>query len=210
MSTLGPYRHSVPGWKESGRSGQDLDHGAKVAAAQVGVGVLAKAAEAGGMAHQLAHVHRPRLGDRRPVLGLDLQVGKLGDVLGDRVVQRPPVLFPQHHHRRADDRLGHRGDAEDGIGGQWRGFRSVLPAVGVQVGDLAVAGDQRRHAGQLLLVDQGVHLRVERGQAAPGEAGDKRLGGGDGGLVVGRHGRSPRSLRSLQPCQRTARPTTPR
>ena len=70
--------------------------------------------------------------------------------------------------------------------------------------DLAVARDQRCDAGQLPFVDQGVHLGVQRGQAAFRQAGHKRFAFGHGGLVVRGHAGVP-----FRPLAATVLPENP-
>ena len=78
---------------------------------------------------------------------------KLGDVLGDPVVQPELALLEQLHQRRGGgDHLGEGGAVEDGI--HRHGFRlrdqRALP-VGLAVDDLAVVPDQQNGAGQAVL-----------------------------------------------------------
>ncbi len=67
--------------------GELVDHVLQVALPQVHLAVFAGAAEAGRVAHDLAHGHRAGLVDRIAVLAPDLQAFELGDVLGEFVVQ---------------------------------------------------------------------------------------------------------------------------
>ena len=189
----GPVAPVRPRLERQRQLRQRVDHVLQVAGAQRPLGVVAGAAEAGGVAHQLRHRHRPGLVHRAAVLAPDLEALERRDVPGDRVVQLPAALFPQHHHRRAGDRLGHRGDAEDAVDLSRRGVRvgGVEHAVGVEVHDLAVARHQGDDVGELPVVDQLVEPGVEGGEALGGEA--LEVGGaacGDGGLIV-RHVQIP-------------------
>ena len=42
-----------------------------------------------------------------------LEAGEFRDVFGDRIIERPLALLPEHHHRHAHDGLGHRREAKD-------------------------------------------------------------------------------------------------
>jgi hypothetical protein len=70
--------------------------------------------EAGGRSHQVTHGHRTIERHELAILH-HLQIRELGNKLGDGVVELPLALFVQGHHRGGDDRLGHRGDAENGV-----------------------------------------------------------------------------------------------
>ncbi len=88
---------------------------------------------------------------------------QLGDVVRGRVVQAEMPFIAEEEHRGRGEALGHRGDAEHGLGGRER----VLPhgrrsdAAGVE----QVAADDHaiRDAGDRLLgdepVDEPIHLR---------------------------------------------------
>jgi hypothetical protein len=127
------------------------------------------------VAHQLPHRHRPGLrhvARRRR----HLELGEFRDVFGDRIVERPLALLVEHHHRDADNRLGHRRNAEDRVAGE-RFFRfEILDAVGVEGDHLAVARHERGDPGQLGLVDQRPHRLLVRLQPVGREA--DRLGRG--------------------------------
>ncbi len=94
-----------------------------------------------------------------------LEAGKLGDVLRDWIVERPLALFPEHHHRDADDRLGHGREAKDGVASHWLPGRQILDAVRVKVHDLAVPRHERRDVGKLALIDKRTHRLLKRLQA---------------------------------------------
>src|SRR5262249_30461779 len=65
----------------------------------------------------------------------------------------------------ADDRLGHRREAEDGVASHRRLRRQILDAVRVKVHDLAVPRDERRDVGKLAVIDKRTHRLLERLQA---------------------------------------------
>jgi hypothetical protein len=70
--------------------------------------------EAGGGSHQVTHGHRTIKRDQFVVLQ-HLQIGELGNELGDGIVELPFALFVEGHHRGADDRFGHRCNTENGV-----------------------------------------------------------------------------------------------
>ena len=79
----------------------------------------------------------------------DLHVAELGNVAGDRIVQ-PQLAFLDHHHDAdADDRLGHRGDAEH----RRRRHRllrlEIHDALRVEVGEASLARDRDHGAGEI-------------------------------------------------------------
>ena len=178
MSTLGPYRQSLPGWAASG--------------SLASLSIIAWRSESLRLALAYpALTSKPAvwLISCRIVIGLvcgtspfgvgHLEAGELGDVLGHRVVERPLALLPEHHHGHAHDRLGHRRDAEDRVAGDRLLGRQILNAVGVEVDDLAVSCDERRDAGELAVVHQRAHRPLKRLQPVGREAdrlrGDKRI-----------------------------------
>ena len=61
MSTLGPYRQSLPGLGGERQLRQLVDHPLEIGIPEVGLGVSSVDVEAGRMAHQLPHRHRPGL-----------------------------------------------------------------------------------------------------------------------------------------------------
>ena len=71
------------------------------------------------MSQKVLHRDRPAgaLRGNLAVRGLarrcDREASQLRYVAADRIRQEEVSLLVQHHHRDADDRLGHRADAED-------------------------------------------------------------------------------------------------
>ena len=72
----------------------------------------------------------------------DPHVGKFRQEAGDRVVELEAALLVEHHHRHRGQRLRHRVDARDGVGGERRVAGDVGPAVGAEERGPAAA----RHA----------------------------------------------------------------
>jgi hypothetical protein len=126
------------------------------------------------------------------MIGLDhdLEGLEFRHVAGDRIVEAPLALFEQDHHGHAGHRLGHGIDAEDlvlrhGL----TGLEAGLP-VGLELDDLAVAGEQRGHAGDPAVRDDLGHGVVQalqpRAVEADGfRAGGRRQRGLDGALAGG-------------------------
>ncbi len=92
--------------------------------------------------------------------GLGLHVGSLaghpdavvlpgGDVAADRVVELEIALLVEGHQRDRGDRLGHGIDAVDRIVGRGLAALAVHLAEGLEVGEVAVAGDADLAAGDL-------------------------------------------------------------
>ena len=138
-------------------------------------------AESGGVAHQLAHGRRALHvldGPAAVFIGAahDLQRLELRHELGDRIVQLPSPVLEQHHHRDAGDRLRHGVEAEDGVARQRRAGREALDAVELLGDDLAVAREQRRHAGDAPVGDGLCHVGVEFREALRVEAQCFRAG----------------------------------
>jgi hypothetical protein len=139
------------------------------------------------MRHQLAHRHRMVRRDLRDRAGLrihfrDLEVRELGNVLRHRIVELPLPFLEQHHHRHAGDRLRHRVDAEDRVLLHRRGALQVALAGGFELHDLAVPRHHRHDAGQLVLVDQRLHLALQpaeplRRHADAFGSGARKVGG---------------------------------
>jgi hypothetical protein len=71
--------------------------------------------------------------------GEHLELGEGGDVPGHTVLEQTPSLLVQHHQRHADDGLGHRVDAVDGIVGQLAPEPDVRHPVDVGVAHLSPA-----------------------------------------------------------------------
>ena len=125
-------------------------------------------AQPGGVLHQVAHRHAPapldRLGLHVPVgvlPGVDLEIGERRNVSRHRIVELPLAFLVQHHQRHADDRLGHREDAEDRIGLDRIVLADIELADRVAEDQLAVPRQHRDDAGQLAVVDHRLHAGVE-------------------------------------------------
>src|SRR5262249_58599045 len=92
-----------------------------------------------------------RLGRRAEPIGAgrrverfeDLQVCKLRQILFDRIVETEPALLDELHGRRRRDRLGHRGAAEQGVGGGRAPGRIASPAEGPLIKDASAQCVQR-------------------------------------------------------------------
>ena len=129
------------------------------------------------MAQQVDHLHRP--GDR---LGQeaagdpgaeDAEVRPFGNEAVNRVVERDLAFLDQHHEGDRGDRLGHRIDAEDGVGLAGQAPGQVALAADELVHDLAVTGDEDLGAGhaaglQVLFADEAVELGEAVGAEAKG------------------------------------------
>ncbi len=107
------------------------------------------------------------------------EIGELRDVLGDRIARLPLAFLVQHHHRRADNRFGHRVDAHDGVELHRRLAVDVLEAVGLVLHDLSVPRQQRHDACEMLLVDNALHRRIELFERVAGEPNALRAGKND-------------------------------
>ncbi len=139
------------------------------------VGRAEDVAEPRGVGHQLAHRHRPArvLQLRRAVVvlsGVDLQFRELRNVARHGIVEPPLAFLVQHHHRNAGDRFAHRVDPEDRILLQRIAAADAALASRVEVDDLAVALDQPCESGDLLVVDDLRHRRVEALETVRGDA----------------------------------------
>jgi hypothetical protein len=165
---LDVHAGSVPpvgtGLRRERQPGELVDHPLQIRLAQPHVGIPAVDVEAGGMTHQLPHRHRRRR-CREAGLCLHTEVLELRNEVVDGIVQLPLPLFPQRHHRDADDGFGHRGKAEDRVICHRRSSDDVLEPVRVEHDDLAMPRDERRHAREALLVDEGVQCLLVRFQA---------------------------------------------
>ena len=69
------------------------------------------------------------------------QIAELGDVARHGVAQAQLVLLDHHHDADADDRLRHRGDAEQRVGAHRRARFEIHDAVRRDVRHLAAARD---------------------------------------------------------------------
>jgi hypothetical protein len=96
-------------------------------------------------------VHRfPGPGEVLFVEGLqDLGVLELGDVLLDGVVELETTFLPQHHDRCCGDGFALRCDSEDVVAFERPSGGVVGGAEGLEVDDLAAAGGEGDHAGDV-------------------------------------------------------------
>ena len=156
QSMLMPYSQRSPGSKASGRQSSGcwkVCQRGMPARVHVGqhVGVPHVVDEAGGMGEQVAERDRP---PRRAQLGLALGVEALeharpGQRRHDAAeigVEVEAALLDQLHAGSAGDRLGHRGDREDGVERHRRRLAERAPAEGALVGDAAAVGRHGDHA----------------------------------------------------------------
>jgi hypothetical protein len=121
--------------------------------------------EAGGVAEEVLDDHRtllrlkrePRLSAHRiKRFNTDHHVFERGNILMDRGREVELAVLDQHHGGHAGDRLTRRGDPDDRIGPQWYGLGVVAKADGAQIGNLAVARDDRNSARE----GTGIDLRL--------------------------------------------------
>ena len=125
--------------------------------------------EAGGMGQQVAQGDlRARRAHDRNVIGVeakqDLGIGEQRQDFLGRLVQRQFALFGQLHRRGGGDRLGHRRDAENRIGGHPMLLRYILAPERRFVDDAIFIGSRGHKAGDFLAA-------YGRGQGAVYECG---------------------------------------
>ena len=185
------YDQRVPGENEEWQFGQLVDHlGQRRRAVDVDAPAPVQRVDrmAGheavgqprGVGQQVTDLHLP-LGERRRVavggaVRPHPQVRPGGDEAGDGIVELEAALLVERHQRHRDDRLGHRVDAEDRVGGHRLAGGDVSQPRAAQVCDPTLPGDERQHAGELAGGD--VALLEERrdpGQALGGQADLARL-----------------------------------
>jgi hypothetical protein len=144
----------------------------------VGVGDRTHRAERVGQARAVGDevvdgdVARRRIGVVQRAAGV-LQhphAGELGRPLGDRVLELELAFLHQLQRHDAGDRLGHGGDAEDGVARHRRARLDVALADGVELQLLAVLPDQRHRPGKPAGVDHAAQRRLDRAQRRPVEA----------------------------------------
>ena len=124
------------------------------------------------MGHQVADQDRANRSDQISV-GLENLHGAEGwNVVRQRFDQPETSFLKQGHQRRANDRLGHRIEAEDRIGGHRRPRFLVAPAERARVHDFAAAGDERIDPCINVAIDIGLHCRTDA-LKAPGAHSDR-------------------------------------
>lgn len=101
-----------------------------------------------------------------------------GKVFGDGVVEAEFPFLVEHHHGDGGDGLGHRCDAEDGVGAHGLVVFDVLKAVGFEDDGATVAGNIHDAASEAVAGDLVLDGGIQTLEALGGEAG-----GGDGGGV---------------------------
>ena len=187
------YAHAVPGLRQQRNLHQLVDHrlerrpGVEDPAVDDGpvhrVARIEDIAQPRGVPHEIAHGEAPPALDRFDLHGAvavhageDLQIGERGDELRHRIIELPPAFLVQHHQGGADDRLGHREDAEDGV----ELDRVVLADVELphRIGedDLPVPRQHRDDARELPVVHHRLHAGVEPFEAFGGDPDRGRVG----------------------------------
>ena len=126
--------------------------------------------EAARMGHQIADRHRPDRIDQLAVRGEHFNADEGRNVFCDRIDELEAALFVQRHQAHADDRLGHRIEAEDRAGGHRRLRFLVAPAELAGVHDDAAARDQSADAGIDAAVDASLHSRSDAPEASRAHA----------------------------------------
>src|SRR5579883_3557109 len=86
-------------------------------------------------------------------------LGEGGEELGDRLEQLEAPLFVEGHQGGADDRLGHRVDAEDRIRRERYLALAILPADLLAVDHLPAPGQHGAHTGETT----SIHIRLHDG-----------------------------------------------
>ena len=113
--------------------------------------------EAGRVPQQITEGHGA---DRRapaPILPEDLDLAQLRHDLLERIIQPDPPLLDELQRRRRGDRLRHRLDLEDAVGGHGRRVADAMHPEGEEL-LRAVTGDRAHHdAGDRGPLDDGVH-----------------------------------------------------
>ena len=139
----------------------------------------------GRVAHQVQNRDRPcgrNALELAVALDADGHRGECRQVFGDRFREQEPPLLDQRHRCDRDDRLGHGIDAEDGVLAHGRPV-GLERAHRLMKGDLAVAGDQHRHARRFPFLDLALHGRAQQlePRRIEADAFGRRMGQGEGG-----------------------------
>ena len=98
-------------------------------------------------------------------------IGEFRHPAGDRIVQLQLAFLDQHHDRHRGHRLGHRGDAEQGVALHRRLGGDIAPADDIDVHHLAAAPHQRDRAGEQVVVDHPLDRRRDLRQRGSVECG---------------------------------------
>ena len=176
-----PYCHRSPGWNASGDRGGALDRlraassdapacaGLPPPGSPIGVTAIGerrrrrrrRQRQPRGVRQDVPHRHRTRR--RAPAAQRieHLLVRVRRQPLRNRIVEHELAVFPQHHQRGRDNRLGHRREREDRVLLHRLVRFLVAPALRLEVDDLALARDQRHRAGNLVRVDVVLDERVD-------------------------------------------------
>ena len=91
-----------------------------------------------------------------------MQVGDLGQILLGRIVEADAALLDELHERERRDRLGHRGDAEQRIGGERTAGGDVRHAERALIKHALAVGDERHDARHILALDRRPQAGVNR------------------------------------------------
>jgi hypothetical protein len=113
------------------------------------------------MGHQVADQDRANRSDQTSVGLQNLHGPESRNVFRQRFDQPETSFLEQRHQRRADNRLGHRVEAENRIGGHRRARLLVAPAELARVHDFAAPGDQRTDPCVNAAIDIGLHRRSD-------------------------------------------------
>lgn len=122
------------------------------------------------MREQVADGDRPRGLLERYLLGAALcdqhLAAELRQVPFDRVLDRQLALVHEDHDAQGGNRLGHGGDAEEGVLGHRLLAGQVQAADGLVADDAVLPADDRDGAGDVVLVHERLHAVADRGHFA--------------------------------------------
>jgi hypothetical protein len=128
-------------------------------------------AEAAHMRHQVTQQDRANRSDQTSVGLKDLHAAKSWNVFRHRLDQPEASFFEQRHERNADDRFGHRVQAEDCVRGHRLARLLVAPAELARVHDFAATGDQRIDPRVDAAIDVSLHRRSDALEALSAHSG---------------------------------------
>ena len=151
--------------------------------------------EPAGVRQQVADVDRPDRVDERAVGAEHLDGSEGGQVGGDRVLELEAALLVQQHQRGRHDRLGHRVDPKDRVGGHRQVGFPVAMAELLGVNDLPASADHRADADDATFLDVGLHDRSRDGRADSRSSRRLRVTGS----ACAAHERAFRSLIGCRP-----------